>query len=60
MDVIFPTFWVYPSKVDVLQSEDMECIKKEIKKFKDKNNEELYESEYEKRMEAIETKCLKR
>ena len=60
MDIIFPTFWVYPSKIDVLQLDDMKCIEKEVKRFEEKNKQELYESEFEKRMEAIEKKCLKK
>ena len=60
MDIIFPTFWVYPSKIDILQLVDMKCIEKEVKRFEDKTKQEMFESEYDKRMEAIETKCLKK
>ena len=38
IDVIFPTYWVYPPKLDILHQEDMKCVERELRKLQDKND----------------------
>ena len=59
MDVIFPAYWVYPPKLDVLQKEDIKCVEKEMHKLKDKMKAKDQE-EVTKLIHSIESKCLKR
>jgi hypothetical protein len=33
MDVVLPTYWVYPPRLDILQQEDLRCLEKELKKM---------------------------
>lgn len=56
IDVVFPTYWVYPPKLDILQQEDLKCVERELQKLKDQPDKEVTKIEIEK----IETKCLKR
>ena len=59
MDIVFPTYWVYPPKLDILQKEDIKCMEREIHKLQDKIQDKDQE-EISKIIEGLETKCLKR
>ena len=58
IDVIFPTYWVYPPKLDILHQEDMKCVERELRKLQDKNDPKKDDLSVE--VENIETKCLKK
>ena len=38
IDLVFPTYWIYPPKVDVLNEDDMKCVKEEAAKLERKPN----------------------
>jgi outer membrane protein assembly factor BamB len=42
IDVVLPTYWVYPPRLDILQPEDIRCVEKELRRLNqqaDKNDD---------------------
>ena len=60
IDVVFPTYWVYPPKLDILQQEDMKCVERELRNLQDKSQGSERESTVSKDIDDIETKCLRK
>ena len=58
IDIIFPTHWIYPPKVDVLQKQDVDCIANKLKRNSNKNLK-LSEVESQELIAQIEEECLK-
>ena len=57
IDIIFPTHWIYPPKVDVLQKQDIECIANKLRGKS--NNIDLSEEKSMNLVTEIEEECLK-
>ena len=55
-DIVFPVHWIYPPKIDILQKEDLDCIKAKLerRRVKVESEEELAELTAE-----VEEDCLK-
>ena len=56
IDIVFPVHWIYPPKIDILQKEDLDCIKAKLerRRVKVESEEELAELTAE-----VEEDCLK-
>ena len=59
IDLILPTFWIYPPKVDVLQEQDMNCIKNKIRSAKKKMKGSEDNHNFDQMKVEIEEDCLK-
>ena len=59
IDLILPTFWIYPPKVDVLQEQDINCIKNKIRSAKEKMKISEDSSDFDQMRLEIEEDCLK-
>ena len=49
MDVVVPTYWVYPPRLDILRQEDIRCLERELKKLDDQGKEKREENDKERR-----------
>ena len=58
IDIVFPTHWIYPPKVDLLQKQDLDCIANKLKRNSNRNLK-LSNEESEAMMTEIEEECLK-
>ena len=59
VDIVFPVHWIYPPKIDVLQKDDIECIKNRLKKRLDFSDISEDSEEYAALVNEIEEECLK-
>ena len=59
IDLILPTFWIYPPKVDVLQDEDIICIKNKLRSAKKKMKVSEDTKDFDAMKVEIEEDCLK-
>ena len=59
IDLILPTFWIYPPKVDVLQNKDIDCIGSKMKSAKKKMKVSKDSSDFARVIVEIEEDCLK-
>lgn len=59
IDLILPVFWIYPPKVDVLQNDDLTCIKKKLKEVQKKMKLSEDSLDLEQLRTDIEEDCLK-
>ena len=57
IDIVFPTHWIYPPKLDVLQKQDLDCITNKLKRTPD--NIDLSDEKSVEIISAIEEECLK-
>ena len=59
IDLILPIFWIYPPKVDVLQEEDIRCVRRKIKQATEKTK--IFEDSvgFDQLRAEIEEDCLK-
>ena len=59
IDIIFPVHWIYPPKIDVLQKQDIDCIKSKLNR-KQRDRAEFSEEENAAFVSVIEEECLKK
>ena len=55
IDIVFPTHWIYPPKMDILQKEDIDCIENKLRR----DNIDLSEDKSVNMISEIEEECLK-
>ena len=58
IDIVFPVHWIYPSKVDVLHKDDIDCIANKLKHKQGDIDEQS--EEMEALIAQIEEECLKK
>ena len=56
IDIIFPVHWIYPPKIDVLQKQDIDCIKRKLNSKQGNRAEFLENAAF---VSEIEKECLK-
>ena len=60
IDIIFPVHWIYPPKIDVLQKQDIDCIKYKLSNMKDQSRIDEDSEEFADLIKDIEEECLKK